>query len=558
MTDKNIGLHYFRIPRHLWELQLTRMKQLGAETIYTPLPWGFHEFAVGKFDFHGLTNPRRNLIAFVDLCAALNLRLVLDLSPLPPPEAALLNNGLPVWLLSGHPEIKAKRRDGTPLNRPSIRNTAFIRLVERWYQAVGQALASKSVAVQLTVDEIELDYSDQVARVQWPVWLRKRYAEGGIQSLNAAYAPPVPYSGFGKVELSGVPDSEAFRLDAAEFTTYVHQQVRQTYTDLLRQQNLPIIEPMAPPIHGVQINPDFADVGATFQWAMDAPVCADGSPGYEFRQRKAAWLPESTGNLQILYTSHPEAESIKVEAGKPAFRLLLNGKPEAISLKTRGQTARLNYVSATDTGDTDFYLLLPKADSPLTGAVAGYLASLLAAQTQAVRHAMLVLQRLNTALLPQSVSQGNVPAPPTPALSEAQAALTEANQALHKAAASIGALEDVFATALNKPQHLEAPLPFLALDPAKLGPVRDACLTALGLLQSVADTACVPPFTLADYTAGWSTLTDTAARTIGVLADILRWLREGLTTGDLPSAAWNVHAQVESVLQTLSAGVLRQ
>jgi beta-galactosidase len=43
--------------------------------------WQFHELGRGEFDFDGSTNPRRNLLAFLDLAVSRDLWVVLRPGP---------------------------------------------------------------------------------------------------------------------------------------------------------------------------------------------------------------------------------------------------------------------------------------------------------------------------------------------------------------------------------------------------------------------------------------------------------------------------------------------
>ena len=55
MTFRAAEIHYFRVPRDLWELMLLRARQFGADTISTYIPWGFHEMEEGRVDLTGET-----------------------------------------------------------------------------------------------------------------------------------------------------------------------------------------------------------------------------------------------------------------------------------------------------------------------------------------------------------------------------------------------------------------------------------------------------------------------------------------------------------------------
>src|SRR5437868_6347179 len=86
-------LHYFRTPRDGWELMLARVRQLGANTISTYVPWVWHEPQRDTLDFTGATHPQRDLVGFVRLCGALGFRVILK--PGPFVDAGLLGGGIP-------------------------------------------------------------------------------------------------------------------------------------------------------------------------------------------------------------------------------------------------------------------------------------------------------------------------------------------------------------------------------------------------------------------------------------------------------------------------------
>ena len=54
-------IHYFRLDPKLWEKHLRLLKQSGANTTSTYIPWDWHEYEENKFDFTGETHPARNL-----------------------------------------------------------------------------------------------------------------------------------------------------------------------------------------------------------------------------------------------------------------------------------------------------------------------------------------------------------------------------------------------------------------------------------------------------------------------------------------------------------------
>ncbi|MBX3062720.1 MAG: beta-galactosidase [Anaerolineae bacterium] len=74
-------LHYWRLAPESWRDCLLRIKEMGLQLIASYVCWDFHEIAPGEYDFEGRTDPRRNLIAFLELVAAENLWLIIRPGP---------------------------------------------------------------------------------------------------------------------------------------------------------------------------------------------------------------------------------------------------------------------------------------------------------------------------------------------------------------------------------------------------------------------------------------------------------------------------------------------
>jgi beta-galactosidase len=91
-------IHYFRLDPKLWEKHLKLLKETGANTTSTYIPWDWHEFEENKFDFTGETNPARNLIRYIKLCKKVGLDLIVK--PGPYILAEYEGQGLPQWLLN--------------------------------------------------------------------------------------------------------------------------------------------------------------------------------------------------------------------------------------------------------------------------------------------------------------------------------------------------------------------------------------------------------------------------------------------------------------------------
>ncbi len=60
-------VHYWRLNPSYWKDILAQVRNMGLKVVSTYIPWDYHEYSRGKFDFTGKTEPTRNLKAFLDL-----------------------------------------------------------------------------------------------------------------------------------------------------------------------------------------------------------------------------------------------------------------------------------------------------------------------------------------------------------------------------------------------------------------------------------------------------------------------------------------------------------
>src|SRR5512141_2483978 len=91
-------IHYFRVAPRLWERHLRLLKQSGANTTSTYIPWDWHEISEQQFDFTGETHPGRDLLRYIALCKKVGLDLIVKPGPYILAEYEL--HGLPAWLLT--------------------------------------------------------------------------------------------------------------------------------------------------------------------------------------------------------------------------------------------------------------------------------------------------------------------------------------------------------------------------------------------------------------------------------------------------------------------------
>ncbi|MFA5339090.1 MAG: beta-galactosidase [Candidatus Omnitrophota bacterium] len=129
-------IHYFRIRPENWAAHLKKAKAANLNTISTYIPWDWHEYEEGKFDFSGHTNPQRNLLGFIELCKKNGLYLIVK--PGPYILAEYLDHGIPQWLLSSHPEILALNREGKTFGhaRVTLMHPVYLKYARLWYDKI--------------------------------------------------------------------------------------------------------------------------------------------------------------------------------------------------------------------------------------------------------------------------------------------------------------------------------------------------------------------------------------------------------------------------------------
>ncbi|OGX05156.1 MAG: hypothetical protein A3G87_01070 [Omnitrophica bacterium RIFCSPLOWO2_12_FULL_50_11] len=60
-------VHYWRLNPRFWKSVLDCVRELGLKVVSTYVPWDYHEYTRGKFDFVGKTDRTRNLKGFLEL-----------------------------------------------------------------------------------------------------------------------------------------------------------------------------------------------------------------------------------------------------------------------------------------------------------------------------------------------------------------------------------------------------------------------------------------------------------------------------------------------------------
>ncbi|QNG59713.1 beta-galactosidase [Bacillus sp. PAMC26568] len=133
--------HYYRVPKEEWANRLDSLIEAGCNLVSTYVPWVWHEFEEGIFDFTGDTRPERDLKSFLQLVKEKKLYCIVR--PGPYVMAEVRYEGIPPWLLSDYPDVIAKQRNGLehPTKVVSYQHPIFLEKVQKWYEQVNTIIA---------------------------------------------------------------------------------------------------------------------------------------------------------------------------------------------------------------------------------------------------------------------------------------------------------------------------------------------------------------------------------------------------------------------------------
>lgn len=221
---------YFRVPPELWASSLSKLSHYGISVISSYIPWIWHEWEEGQFDFSGETDRRRNLLGFLDELK--RQKLLFMARPGPFIYAEYQGFGIPLWLAKRYPEAVAvrsggERDSGKFWSNFSLKHPTYLRLVERWYEKTFAVLRyywnDPVVSVQLD-NEIGFLYAASTGIIDFNIdtcyrfslFLRKKY--GSITHLNRSWGKT--FGTFSEILPPKHPFSEAESMDWQNFLEF--------------------------------------------------------------------------------------------------------------------------------------------------------------------------------------------------------------------------------------------------------------------------------------------------------------------------------------------------
>jgi beta-galactosidase len=223
-------VHYWRLDPANWRVILERTREMGLSIVATYVCWDYHELEPGRFDFHGKTDPRRDLVGFLELASEQDFWIILRPGPYIYSE----------WSNNGVPDYAARYHRLDP---------QFQKLAQPYMEAVTEAvrphLATRGGRVIMWQADNEID--------PWPHWYTEEMGLGSepgpfqgfvlrryqsIAALNEAWG--TSYLDFEEVHATRVmlpdqPDMMRRYLDFVDFRHWYVNQVAEWAADSYRQ-----------------------------------------------------------------------------------------------------------------------------------------------------------------------------------------------------------------------------------------------------------------------------------------------------------------------------------
>jgi len=170
-------IQYFRLEPEYWEKVIKCFKDAGLRCVTSYVPWNTHLVGLpdkknpaGILDFEGKTNPRLNLMRFLDLVEKYELNLNFRCGPFVCNE--MVYGGYPQWLVMGHPDMMVWDYQNRPApgywiakkegSQPSYLHPEYLMWCKKWFDAVDKIvvkhLKSKGGCITMVNLDNEVSY----------------------------------------------------------------------------------------------------------------------------------------------------------------------------------------------------------------------------------------------------------------------------------------------------------------------------------------------------------------------------------------------------------------
>jgi len=300
-------IQYFRLEPRYWEPIIQRFKDTGLQCVTAYVPWSTHavgepsaQHPAGEMDFTGRTDPRLNLMHFLELIEKHGLNLNFRAGPFCCNE--MVHGGYPGWLVLGDPNMMVwdwqnrttqgywiGRREGS---QPSYLHPEYLKWCEKWFAQVDPIIEPHLKVNGGCITMINLD--NEVSYIVRDSFLDSDYnpvnvKPGGFwhQFLSEKYgsADKLPYpTQYGHIDEVPAPravpeqieDGLSWYIDWVEFKTWCMSQYIQRLRDMHITNGVRDLTWMT------NLNPHRPEGVPTSMPAFEKAVGEDGIVGYDF------------------------------------------------------------------------------------------------------------------------------------------------------------------------------------------------------------------------------------------------------------------------------------
>ncbi|ROT28189.1 beta-galactosidase [Micromonospora sp. HM5-17] len=346
-------IHYFRLAPADWPDRLDRLRECGADTVATYVPWLWHELPDRSVDLHGRTDPRRDLAGFLDLAHQRGLHAIVR--PGPFVMAEIKNEGIPYRVYEDAPHLLPVTWDGARVPSRTVDYLApeFLAAAEGWYAQVMPLIAERCADRGGPVVAVQLD--NEIGMLSWVTnspdltdhlcadlarWASERYGvTGAAERVGADPADPAAWAA-------------ALRRPAERHSLATHDLLGRYMRDRFRRY-VGFLRAAAER-YGVTAVPFLVNVhgtgggrGRTFPIGISQlaeayrgqPQLTSGSDLYlgDLTVGNVADLYVANAFLAAVHSADQPLTSLEFEAGNGDYGedLAVRYPPEAIELKTR-------------------------------------------------------------------------------------------------------------------------------------------------------------------------------------------------------------------------------
>jgi hypothetical protein len=183
----------------IWQRGLDQMVKAGMNSISFYIPWDFHEYAPGKFDFTGSVDedgdgrpdyPSRDLLTFLKMVEEHGIkRIMVRPGPYVNAEWGFLGFGaVPEWFHDKYPESHMRNAQGLSTRLYDYHNEDFLRHTKLWFEALNDQVLSHVLGKDKPVLFMQLDNE---TNFQWQSIYNHDYGQGAVarysQFLKSRY-----------------------------------------------------------------------------------------------------------------------------------------------------------------------------------------------------------------------------------------------------------------------------------------------------------------------------------------------------------------------------------